>query len=193
MILIFGARTYGRVDEVPEIFHVVTRFAHLWYLPLLPMESYLVLAVPGRERVAVKIGLSVRSYMTAWLRCGLVLFSLFLVAWLLVALVGPLRQQSGTAWIEPAIMLPVTISLLLWTLFGSFWRRASYTRAVRLAERAGAPPVIQIWIDRHFGTITDDEARELIELERKAVAEAHEEETADAGAPASGHDAPTAT
>ena len=37
--LIYGTRTCGRVDRAEGLFHVVTRFGHLWYFPVLPLGS----------------------------------------------------------------------------------------------------------------------------------------------------------
>jgi hypothetical protein len=39
MIIVWGSRLYGKVDAVPGLFHVATRFGHIWYLPLIPMGS----------------------------------------------------------------------------------------------------------------------------------------------------------
>jgi hypothetical protein len=48
MIVFYGSRLYGRVDEAPGLFHVATMFCHLWFLPLVPLRSYLVLRREGR-------------------------------------------------------------------------------------------------------------------------------------------------
>ena len=36
MVFVFGSRLYGKVDEVPGIGHVATKFAHFDYMPLVP-------------------------------------------------------------------------------------------------------------------------------------------------------------
>ena len=44
--IVWGARLLGKVDCVPGMFHVATMFAHLYYIPLIPMQSYVVFSEP---------------------------------------------------------------------------------------------------------------------------------------------------
>src|SRR5437762_2645960 len=53
MLLVWGSKLYGRVDDVPGMFYVATRFGHLWYLPLIPMGSFVVLERQGKIVSAV--------------------------------------------------------------------------------------------------------------------------------------------
>ena len=45
MIIVWGTKLYGKVDEVPGMFHVATRFFHLWYIPLVPLSSAVTMIV----------------------------------------------------------------------------------------------------------------------------------------------------
>src|SRR3954468_4659567 len=70
MLIIWGSRLYGKVDEVPGMFHVATKFGHLWYIPLIPIGSHIVLEQSGRSWRGMPVGLSGKSVLAAWLRGG---------------------------------------------------------------------------------------------------------------------------
>ena len=68
-MLVFGTQFYGKVDRVPGLFYVVTRFGHLWFIPLFPVESYLILDLPGETGKRGKgIPMSGKSVLHGWLR-----------------------------------------------------------------------------------------------------------------------------
>jgi hypothetical protein len=71
--LVCGTRLSGKVDQVRGAFSVQTRFAHLARLPLLPIESWLVLdSGDGQAWRGVKLRrLSIRSISFAWGRVAL--------------------------------------------------------------------------------------------------------------------------
>lgn len=77
MIVIFGEKSYGKVDRVPGVCYVVTVFAHLNFLPLFPLRSFIV--VEGSERggefrgkqVSVCLKSVVAGYVRVW--CGAIL------------------------------------------------------------------------------------------------------------------------
>src|SRR5262245_12924163 len=64
----YGTQYRGRVDHVPGLFHVVTRFFHLWYLPIIPLGSELVGASGCREANGRRVPLQVRSVLAAYAR-----------------------------------------------------------------------------------------------------------------------------
>ena len=68
MIFVFGTRLFGKVDEVPGLFHVATRFGHLNFLPLVPVQSYVILSQQGGSFQGVAIPLSGKSILIAWAR-----------------------------------------------------------------------------------------------------------------------------
>jgi hypothetical protein len=72
MSILWGVRLYGRVDRVPGLCYVSTRFVHVWFIPLIPLETYLVLAAPGeRGNRGLSISLSLKSLFVGWLRACL--------------------------------------------------------------------------------------------------------------------------
>src|SRR5262245_57714915 len=76
-MIIVGTRTFGKVDQVPGLFYVATRFGHFDFLPFIPMGSYVFLD-DGSQR-GVPIGTSGKSVLVAWLRAILLLSAVFLV------------------------------------------------------------------------------------------------------------------
>jgi hypothetical protein len=64
MIFIYGKRCYGKVDACGDE-HVSTKFFHVWYLPLAPIESYWIVDAGGR---GYKIAMSNKSVLAAYLR-----------------------------------------------------------------------------------------------------------------------------
>jgi hypothetical protein len=63
MLIVYGRRLSGKIDACGSTW-IETMFAHLWYLPLIPMGSHLMLG-GGRS---IAIGLSGRSVLAAYLR-----------------------------------------------------------------------------------------------------------------------------
>lgn len=77
MIFICGTRLYGRVDQVPSQFYVATEFVHMWYIPLIPLRTFLI--VEGwQSEEAIKIPMSFKSVLTAYVRAALILAALVL-------------------------------------------------------------------------------------------------------------------
>jgi hypothetical protein len=64
MIIIFGDRFAGKTDHVPGLFYVTTRFGHLFWFPLFPLETFVFLDKPCCEH-SVPIGLSFKSALLA--------------------------------------------------------------------------------------------------------------------------------
>jgi hypothetical protein len=68
MVVIWGQRMYGRVDRFAGS-HIATRFFHIYWVPLIPLSSWLVLEEHEEGRfTGLQIPMSVRSIFLAWLR-----------------------------------------------------------------------------------------------------------------------------
>ncbi len=72
----FGQMRCGKVDQFGSLFHVVSEFFQINFIPVVPLRSYLILhgAPPGSE---IAIPLSGKSVLMAYVRTGLVLLILF--------------------------------------------------------------------------------------------------------------------
>lgn len=76
-MFVYGTRHMGKIDEVPGFFYVATRCRHLWYFPLVPLDSWVIVDgkrhfdAVGGEWTATGVRLpSIRwwSVVAAWLR-----------------------------------------------------------------------------------------------------------------------------
>ena len=76
MTFIVGTRRFGKVDHLPGLFYVVTSFHHLWFFPVMPVESYIIVAGTGGRR-GLPIALSPKSVLVAWLRGALYVMTFF--------------------------------------------------------------------------------------------------------------------
>jgi hypothetical protein len=168
MIIIWGTRFYGKVDETPGLFHVATKFGHLWYIPLVPSGSFLVLSQEKNSIRGVKIPLSGKSVLAAWLRGGSVAAA---VAFAIVAMVvaGDPRAKGGEGAVYGAMSaVCVVMAVLAWRL--NWFRRGSHARAMELARIAKMPEEVSVLIDVRYGRITEAEGQELLRELREARA-----------------------
>lgn len=98
MVVVFGSTLYGKVESVPGVCHVATRFLHLFFIPLFPTGSWLViedseLAQGGADNIRLP-AMHWGSVGIAWLRFFLLLaaFILGIIAATKLALDRPLTQ-----------------------------------------------------------------------------------------------------
>lgn len=66
MVIIYGRRAYGRVDE-HDGEYAQTQFAHIYYMPLFPIQSHWITR-GGDAPLGFEIGLHGKSILTAYLR-----------------------------------------------------------------------------------------------------------------------------
>lgn len=145
MIVVWGSRFYGKVDKVPGLFHVATRFGHVYYLPIIPMRSYVILGDDAGR--GVKIPLSARSIFIAW-GCAV---SLVIGAIAMIMTLVSLNSWHPDGWIVPA-----TIGAVFWSGFALLaWhpgiRRAKFNRACVLAGVLQLSDASMAKFERHFG------------------------------------------
>lgn len=67
-VFVYGTSPRGRVEYVPGLFHVATRFFHLWHLPLIPLGSELVGTSRCPEATGRRVPLNGRSVLAAYAR-----------------------------------------------------------------------------------------------------------------------------
>src|SRR5688572_788398 len=68
MVIIWGVRFAGKVDAVPQVGHVATRFFHLYYVPLIPVGTFLVTDERDDAFSGLPLPLSPKSILVGWLR-----------------------------------------------------------------------------------------------------------------------------
>ena len=144
MFIVYGKRLFGVVDQVDKAFTIQTLFGHVWYLPLIPMESWLVLAgSTDKQWRGVKLGsLSWRSVLFAWARLGLLALSVAAV----IAGLGSASDSRGM--VAPAAIAVSSIAALIWSYRAS---RASYERAIALVREHGLGQQFEAVVETSFG------------------------------------------
>ena len=147
MIIVWGSRLYGKVDEVPGMFYVATKFAHLWYIPLIPLGTHLILGEDddgGWE--GVKIPFSIKSLFVAWARTGLVIFSL----WCLFGIVMSVIDMGIIGGILSGVGLAFGVGLFWLTKRLKGINTADMSRARELGQAAGFDEDGLQLIESHF-------------------------------------------
>lgn len=143
----------GKTDAVPGLFHVETRFWHIDFLPIVPIQSFLVLQVRGEANRLVKIPLWNRSVVAAWLRVVSVIFVIS-TAVIPFAFWDSLvdGDDVGLVLITVFILFIASCCLVYVAWCGKKFRDATYERASQLCLMLGPTngPVTQRLVDRHF-------------------------------------------
>jgi hypothetical protein len=93
MMIFYGTDFYGKVDRVPGLLYVITRFSNVWYLPFVPIETYVIFDRPGdKGRRGVRIPMRWKSVFLGWLR-GACALGLIISA--TVAFIGVLNTSTN--------------------------------------------------------------------------------------------------
>src|SRR4051812_41297249 len=131
MIVVWGEKLYGKVDHVPGLFYVSTKFFYLQYLPLIPLGSVLVLDGSEKDNAyrGAKIGLSGKSVLFAWLRTALIVGMIVL---LFVGIAGLAEKRQSVEMAAVGFGGIVGLGLVLWASYR--FSRPGAERAVRLAS-----------------------------------------------------------
>ena len=156
MILVWGSRIYGKTDEVPGMFYVGTKFGHLWFFPLIPLGSYLVLPDSKGEEQATKLSFSFKSFALAWLRAA----SLVIGALAFIRGFSLIEEGSSTV---PFVTGIFGVIGFLYLKFGSQFRLASYERAKQLGDQIGLNARGTVLLELQFGRIPGDQAEALLQ------------------------------
>jgi hypothetical protein len=172
MIIIWGTTNAGKVDEVPGgMFHVMTQFGHLYYIPLIPTGSYIVLekTADGGFRGA-PIPMSFKSILAGWLRGGSIVAMVGAIAGTIILALD--SKAVPLAWIIPVLIGIVAAVTLVLTYKLKFFTEASYERAVELARHVGLNPMGLIMLEVTYGRMNAAQAdAELARLEEQAAAQ----------------------
>jgi hypothetical protein len=145
--MIGGRKLFGRVDQVAGLFHVATKFGHIFFVPLIPMTSYIVL--DGTEDLTnfrgLEINMSLKSVLAAYLRTFLILAALYQI-YLMVKLFPYMNTIRSFYLI---LILKCAVYLGLYFLSRKLLR-AGRERALALAAKAGIDNKL---IEQRFGQV----------------------------------------
>lgn len=161
MIIIWGVRFAGKVDAVPQVGHVATRFFHLYYVPLIPVGTFLVTDERDDAFSGLPLPLSPKSILVGWLRtAGIVAFLPALY------LLGTGMSKGDLAKAGLGVLMMVLAAVVLWCCYRmKSITTASYERAMDLARRIGLSPEHLLLLEVSYGKMTAEQAeRELIRV-----------------------------
>jgi hypothetical protein len=141
MIVIWGQRMYGRVHRFAGS-HIATRFFHIYWLPLIPLSSWLVLEEHEEGRfTGLQIPMSLRSVALAWLRIGalLALAAMSVRMLSLPADLDAIRTLPASVVSESHLISTLIVNVLftLGVAYTTFyaWRRLGRLSVADKAER----------------------------------------------------------
>jgi hypothetical protein len=102
MVIVFGRRSYGRVDAHGGE-HAHTQFAHVYYMPIIPVSSFWVTQDLGGAARGFSIPISGKSVAAAYLRC-----------WGPIAVLGALAAGSIGGYIVAALLAAASVFAWTW-------------------------------------------------------------------------------
>ncbi len=153
MVIIWGTRFVGKVDEVPGMFYVKTRFGHLWWIPLLPIESYVIFEENMDGIRGASIPLSGKSVGMAYLRTAMVVGA---IAMGIAAFIG-FGAEPLLGFFFGALAVALA-GLFIVTKVVKVFTHAGYERAVQLGEYAGLTHEGRLAIEIAFGRMSAEQA-----------------------------------
>jgi hypothetical protein len=128
-----GTAAYGTCDVVPGIFHVATRFLHVYFIPLFPQQSRLYVR-RGKGAFEIPIRRSWKSILLAWARTATLAAAVaegFVVEYKALERGIPLAALHGPIAVAAASLLAFALLMLV-----PRRRLPSYRRACQLAHQA---------------------------------------------------------
>lgn len=168
--IVWGTRMMGKVDAVAGVGHVATKFFYVQFVPLIPLETYLVFREVGENIHGVRIPFSPKSILTAWLRTGLTVVTLCLG---IATIVCVSHRHLGSGLMFMAGMGFCIAAFVYSYYFGPICR-AGYRRSVYLAELANIAPEQRLALEIAFGRMSAEQAElELTRIYAEAQ-QAHE-------------------
>jgi hypothetical protein len=135
-MFVFGTKFFGRIQSVPGLFYVATKFFHLFFFPLIPLGTYFVFensakheVKGGRDRISTLVKpmpFNIKTVLIAWLRTALILM-----------IIGSAVQAVAFGHAVPATIVAITSTLSLHLSY--VLTRADVERAIELGHVARFP------------------------------------------------------
>jgi len=172
MVIVWGTTHAGKVDEVPGgMFHVVTRFGHLYYIPLIPTGSFVVLEKNADGGFSgAEIPLSGKSMLAGWIRGGSLVAMIAAVIFTVIFAID--ANAAPFAWTLPLTLGFVAAGALFLSYKLKFFTEASYERAMELARHMGLNDMGLLMLEVAYGRMSADKAAaELARREAQVAAQ----------------------
>lgn len=158
-MIILGKNNYGTVDDVPGILRVESSFIHLFYMPVIYCGSTVALFRRNSLVGTVPIGFNIKSMLLGYARALLVLAAL---GGAVVAFGEWLSQRNVNSLVIMSLACTfVCVPAAVLLTYAPLFRRCSYERALKLADKARLSRQFRIRLDVHYDVITQEEADEL--------------------------------
>jgi hypothetical protein len=171
MFVIYGTRLMGKVDHVENLGYVSTQFFHLNFVPLIPTGSYLILAENGDDFRGVSLPLSFKSILVAWLRAGSFLAFVGFTIGTLISFAS--NKQDVLSGITCGVIAVASIVTFIATYYLPFFAKASYRRAMQIADIVGLSDEARLMLEVSYGQKTAEQADwELQQIEQRREKEA---------------------
>ena len=139
MYLIFGSSNYGKTDALKGLFYVVTEFFHVYYVPIIPLGSR-VMVEGTDEKLFKKIGFSWKSVLVTYLRGVGGVAAVVFTAIFLGTIFEVFHKQKDKALFENQWYY-LGAAIVCWSLvvLSYFWTKPSPVRALELAKVLNIP------------------------------------------------------
>ena len=172
-MVIHGESTFGKVDQVPNLFHVGTQFFHVSFVPLVPLKSDIIAGSETRDGFrGVPIPLNWKSVSVAWVR---ILLGVLFVAGSIrfdIAIGRLMRGPIEVSDAENAVlwfMWMVAVCIFYWLTYR--FRRAGHLRAMRLGAMLGLDPVeVARFVHTQGKTVSSEPAPDRVVAVERTVA-----------------------
>ena len=162
-MLIYGQTMYGKVDEVEGFCWVSTQFFHLYFVPIIPLGSYIVTGEEGDDIQGLKVPLSGKSVGIAYLQGACIVA---IIVGLILGIVGEVPPYLS--WGAFALGIATFIGVR----FIPGVRIASWPRAQQIANQIGLVEEGRVLLGMQYGKIDPRSAEKQLE----ALAEQREQE-----------------
>ncbi len=127
-MILYGTRLYGYCDAIPGVGHVATRFAHIWFVPLIPLEGFFVFEEDDDR--GVKIPMRGKSVLSAWLRSGFIFGGIG-------SLVGGIATLGGSVLMGLALIVCAVACFAGFAFSGRLFAKMSDERRAELLADCG--------------------------------------------------------
>ncbi len=159
-LIIFGTYECGSVDRIEGVGHVATSFAHVQFIPLVPVQSRFYKHL-GQDETGCKIAMNFRSIVKGYGQAALVVLTI------IAATTCFMIKDVQTAAISIGFVLTGVVAFFFWN---KVWRYATYERAKRHVDDVGFDKEVKIFVDLHFEKIDQAEADRQIDQHQDDVA-----------------------
>lgn len=107
MIVYYGTRLFGKVDQLDDTgVHVATKFFHIYWVPLIPLQSTVVFSKTDDGYHGVPLPMSFKSVLVAWMRFACV-----------PGLIGGIVALAEEEWLAGVPLVVLSLAFFIGSYF----------------------------------------------------------------------------